>query len=125
MLTSYIFYVVHVVFLLFRLALVGCISGLTIRFRDPSSNVAVPRRRTLTGWRSSGLDSAGQRRRLIRLNNIWSQYRFPSHGSWPYSGKSGKTPQIFMRKKIEMNTLRPKPMTMFFKNCFLFKWWSS
>lgn len=71
------------------LALVGCISGLTIRFRDPSRNAALPRRRTLTGWRSSGWASEGQRRRLIRLNNIWSQYRFPSHGSWPYSDVIG------------------------------------
>lgn len=95
-LTSYIFYEVHTVFVFVfsRLALVGCISGLTIRFRDPSRNAALPRRRTLTGWRSSGWASEGQRRRLIRLNNIWSQYRFPSHGSLPYSGKSGKTLQI-------------------------------
>lgn len=64
--------------------LIGYIDGLRIRYRYPSGSVAGQPRRTLTGWTST--DEAG-RRRLRRLNNLWSQYRIPPPRSRQYPGK--------------------------------------
>nr|XP_022336984.1 uncharacterized protein LOC111133156 [Crassostrea virginica] len=65
----------------FVVLLIGYIDGLQIRYRYPSGSVAGQPRRTLTGWTST--DEAG-RRRLRRLNNLWSQYRIPPPRSRQY-----------------------------------------